>query len=422
MSVDPALFTTLERLLLALAIGILVGIERGWKQRELAEGERAAGLRTFALSGLLGGFAGIIGLQFGAIAFAALALAFVGVFTAFSLREQREEENFSATGVIAAILVFAIAAYAQFGYPTVAASAAVATAAILAFKGALHRWLKTLLWPELRSALLILVMTFIALPVLPNRAIDSYGALNPRELWMLTILIASISFIGYVTLRAFGERAGLLLGALVGALVSSTVVTLELAGRVRAGEAHPLLGAAAAILASTVMVTRIAALSVVFAFPAFGEVWPALLAAGLTAIAVFALLLMTSGRHETGAPYAKVENPLDLKSVLRFSLVLGVLMIAARIIIHMFGAKGALIFAATGGLLDADAVTLAIGGLLRDGEDPHIAGAAILLAAAVDTVSKSVITTFSGNGRFSGLYIAGSAAMLVAGGAAYFSF
>lgn len=420
MSADAALFTTLERLLLALAIGFLVGIERGWKQRGLAEGERAAGLRTFALSGLLGGFAGIIGLQFGAIAFAALALSFVGVFTAFSLREQREEGNFSATGVIAAMLVFAIAAYAQFGPPTVAASAAVATAAILAFKDALHRWLQNLLWPEIRSALLILVMTFIALPALPDRAFDPYGALNPRELWMLTILIASISFIGYVALRAFGARAGLLLGAVVGALVSSTVVTLELAGRVRAGEAHPLIGAAAAILASAVMVTRIAALALVFAFPAFGEVWPALLAAGLAALAMFGVLLVASGHREMGAPYRKVENPLDFKSVLRFSLVLGVLMVAARIIIHIFGAKGALIFAATGGLLDADAVTLAIGGLLRDGEDPHIAGAAILLAAAVDTVSKAVITTFSANGRFAGLYIAGSLAMLAAGAAAYF--
>ena len=420
VSADPDLIGTFERLTLALAIGFLVGVERGWKQREQEEGERAAGLRTFALSGLLGGICGLVGLKFGGVAFGALALAFVGVFTAFTFREQRREDNYSATSVVAAMVVFAVSAYAQYGHLLIAAGVGVATAAILAFKSALHQWLQALRWPELRSALLILAMTFIALPILPDRALDPYGALNPRELWMLTILIAGVSFVGYVTLRAFGERAGLLLGACVGALVSSTVVTLELAGRVRAGEAKPVLGAAAAILASMVMVTRIAVLSSVFATAAFAHVWPALLAAGVAGLAVFAVLYVTSGRHELGLPYRKVENPLDLKSVLRFSLILGVLMVAARLIVHAYGARGALIFAATGGLLDADAVVLAIGGLLPQGEDPNLAAAAILLAAAVDTISKAAITTVSASRRFAGLYVAGSALMLASGAAAYF--
>ena len=111
----------------------------------------------------------------------------------------------------------------------------MALAALLAFKQALHDWLDKVTWKELRSALLILAATAIALPLLPDRAIDPWGAINPRELWLLTILVAGASFAGYVAVRVLGDEVGVLAGAAAGALVSSTVVTAELGRRVHGG-------------------------------------------------------------------------------------------------------------------------------------------------------------------------------------------
>jgi uncharacterized membrane protein (DUF4010 family) len=101
---------------------------------------------------------------------------------------------------------------------------------LLAFKDALHNWLDKVTWKELRSALIILGATFIALPLLPDRTIDIWEAINPRELWLLTILVAGASFAGYVAVRVLGNDVGVLAGAAAGALVSSTVVTAELGG------------------------------------------------------------------------------------------------------------------------------------------------------------------------------------------------
>ncbi|HVY02254.1 MAG TPA: MgtC/SapB family protein, partial [Caulobacterales bacterium] len=224
---------------LALAIGFLIGVERGWKQRGEGEGERTAGLRTFALIGALGGLSGQIGLHLGAIAFAAIALAFGAAFTLFKYREHEAEEDFSVTGLVAGLVTFALGAYAQFEDKAAAAALAVAVTAILAFKQPLHAWLRALTWAEIRSALLILAMTLIVLPLAPDRAIDPFGAVHPRQLWLLTILVAGASFLGYVALRAFGERAGLYLGAAAGAMVSSTVLTLDLARRAKENSAPP---------------------------------------------------------------------------------------------------------------------------------------------------------------------------------------
>jgi len=134
-------FELVGRLAIALAIGLVIGIKRGWKQREEAEGERAAGLRTHALSGLLGGIWGALALNTGRAGVIALALAFAA-FTAaiavFRYREMVHDKTFGATTVVAAMLAFALGALAVTGDRTAAAAAGVATAMLLALKAALH--------------------------------------------------------------------------------------------------------------------------------------------------------------------------------------------------------------------------------------------------------------------------------------------
>ena len=414
----PPVFQTLG---LALAIGFLVGVERGWKQRAEGEGQRAAGLRTYTLIGLLGGVAGQIALHYGALAFAAIALAFGAAFGAFKFLEHRAENDFSVTGLIAGLLVFALGGYVQAGDAQAGAAAGVIVAAILAFKAPLHDWLRAVTWPELRSALLILAMTLVVLPLLPDRPLDPYGAFKPRELWLLTIFVAAASFAGYAALRAFGETKGLYVGAAAGAMVSSTIVTLDLARRVRDGGAHAAPAAAAATLASAVMLARIAGLSAAFAAPTFPALWPALAAAIAATAAVFAALLLLADRSRQAIGALKgLSSPLDIAAVARFALILCVLTVAARAIAHFYGGGGTLAFAATAGLVDVDAVTLAVGGLVKSGAAPlRIAAEAILLAALMDTLSKTAIAFVAGGAKFGAFYGVGSAALIAAGAGAF---
>ncbi|MCZ7594561.1 MAG: MgtC/SapB family protein [Hyphomicrobium sp.] len=212
-------FQLIQRLAVALAIGLIIGIERGWKQRSEPEGERAAGLRTLTLSGLLGGVWGALALGtgvWGLIGLGAAFVGFTGVVALFRYREMQREGSFGATTVIAAMLAFALGALAVLGDPRAAAAAGVATALLLALKAMLHAWLERLTWEELRSGLILLAMTVIALPLLPDRELAAWLPVNPREVWLMTIFIAALSFAGYVAIRMAGPGLGLLLSGLAG--------------------------------------------------------------------------------------------------------------------------------------------------------------------------------------------------------------
>jgi uncharacterized membrane protein (DUF4010 family) len=408
----------IQRLGVALAIGFLVGVERGWKQRDDREGGRAAGVRTFTLSGLLGGIAGVLLPSAGPILVAAIALAFCTAFAVFEFREGLADQDNSATSTIAGMLVFALGLYAVVGEMQIAAAAAVAATVILAFKQSIHSWLQSLSWKEIRSALLILAATFIALPVLPEEPVDPWGVLSPRTLWLLTILIAAASFGGYVALRVFGERMGLMAGALIGAVVSSTAVTLDLARRVKGEEAALGPSVAAASLAAVVSLVRVAILAMVFSVGVGARVLPALGAAAAVFLAG-ALILYRRGKAEQKRTQAAMQNPLDVLAVGRFALVLAALTVAANLATKFFGAAGLTIFAATAGLVDVDAVTLAVGREIQSGLAPLAAATAILLAAAANQAFKLAAAAAAGSPRFALSFGVVVAAAFAAGAAAH---
>lgn len=411
-----------QRLGVALAIGFITGVERGWKHRFDEDGNRVAGLRTYTLIGFLGGVSAALAAPLGPLAFASLAAIFGLAWTAYKLWETRTDGDLSITGLVAGLLVFALGAYAIVGDMTVAAASGVAVASVLAFKQAAHNWLKALTWEELRSALLILAATMIAMPLLPERALDPYGAFNPRELWKLTIVIASASFAGYVALRALGEKAGPYVGAGIGALVSSTVVTLDLARRAKAGEVAPLQAASAASLASLVMFTRIGVLIAIFAAPAFPAALPAVAGAAAVALLGTVALGLLARRDKQAGRGAELHSPLDLKDVAKFAGVLVAITIIARLAAHFYGDAGLIAFAATAGLVDVDSVALAVGGIVHAGASARIGAEAILLAAAVNTLSKTVISTALGGARFAAAFAATSVLALAAGAAGFFLF
>lgn len=405
-----------QRLGAALAIGFLVGVERGWHSRALAEGARTAGIRTYTLIGLLGGVAGELSRSLGGWALVAIGFPFAAAFILFKQREQHDENDYSVTGVVAGLLVFSLGAYATAGDWRTASAAAVAATALLAFKGGLHTWLERLTWAELRSALILLAMTFVALPLLPDRSFGPYDAVNPRELWMLTIVIAGLSYLAYAAIRLFGPSRGVLLGAALGALVSSTVTTLDLARRFKAGEEGLLTLTGAALVAGGVMAVRMGAVVAALSPMLLWRVAPALGAFALVSAGI-GLLLGGRGRGQSPGGAGTLQNPFELWSVLRFAVLLGVIMAAAKVLAMRYGAAGLEPLAAAAGLADVDAMTMTAARMTGQGLDLGVAATVVLIAGGANTLSKGVIAGAVGGVRFGAIYLGGSALAALAAAA-----
>lgn len=392
-----------QRLALALAIGLLIGVERGWKERELAEGRRVAGIRTFALIGLLGGVLAAVGQEVGALVPAVGFAAFAGAFIVFRLRGVRQAELYGMTTVVAAMLDFALGAYALVGNQAAAAAAAVATTGLLAVKGVLHEWVQKLSWRELRASLILLAMVFILLPILPDREIEPLGV-NPYDLWLLTILIAAVSFVGYVAIKVMGERYGLLLAAVAGGLASSTAATLHFArlAKTVTGRKRSLSGAA--LLANLVMYGRVAVLVGLFSPAMLVEIGPPLALGALATGGVAAVLLQRDFQAmDRDAQEMVLKNPFEFGMVLRFGVLLAVVFILAAWLKREFGQTGIYALSAISGILDVDAITLT---LARSG-GPMLG---ILIAVAMNTLAKAGIGMVAGGRTVAALLSVGAAA------------
>jgi uncharacterized membrane protein (DUF4010 family) len=404
---------TFVRLGLALALGLLIGVERGWRERGEAEGERTAGLRTFALIGLCGGAWGLLSEVLGPAPLAAAFLAVAGALTLFRWRETARDGSLGATTLIAAFLTFALGAYAVLGDMAVAAAAAVATAALLAAKDWLHGWLRILTWAELRSALILLAMTFVILPVLPDRGFGPYEALNPWRLWLMTIAIAGVSFAGYVAVKVFGERYGPLVAGLAGGLVSSTAVTVDMARRAKsAANQRALL--AGVLSASVVMFLRVGVILALFGPSLLGRLAGPLAAAAVVT-AAGAAVSSTGAAAGEGAG-SVFRNPLELPAVLGFAALLAVILFLSKVLAATLGGQGVVVLAMLAGVADVDAITLSMTAVTGVSTSATYAAMAILVAVAVNSLSKSALALGVGGRRFGLANLAVNLLALAAGG------
>ena len=216
-------------LVAALAVGLVIGLERGWHDRELPEGGRVAGLRTFALTGLLGGVLGHLQPDFGAWPLLGALLGLALLLTVSYARNAKLSGNLSATTPVAMLLTLVLGAFAAHGNITLALSAAVVGAVLLDLKPTLHGWLRLIDHRELTASLQLLVLSMVILPYLPNTGLGPYAALNPYQLWWAVILIAGLSLTGHFAMRITGAQRGVLWTGILGGLASSTATTLALA-------------------------------------------------------------------------------------------------------------------------------------------------------------------------------------------------
>jgi uncharacterized membrane protein (DUF4010 family) len=413
-AVDGSELEILRNLGVALAVGLLIGVERGWHQRLAPEGSRVAGMRTFGLIGLIGGLAALVGRDLGGwFATGALAVLAAGLIVA-RWQVAKVEHDMGMTTVVAALITFCLGALAMEGRLAVAAAAAVVTALLLGLKPTLHRWLQRIEERELLAALQLLLISVVVLPVLPDEGFGPYAALNPYQIWWMVVLIAGLSFAGYVAVRLAGTGRGIVLTGVFGGLASSTAVTLTFA---RFGRRQPALQgplATGVILAWTVMYARMAVLTAVVA--------PALLARlilplGLAAaVGLVAGLLLLRRPAVAPLPEHQLTNPFEFAMALRFGALLAVVLLVTHALRDWLGDAGLLAVAFVSGLTDVDAITLTVGKLTASQLAPIVAVEALLLAAGANTLVKAAMVVAIAGGVMARWIVIVFGATLVAAG------
>jgi len=389
-----------QRLGVALAIGLLIGLERGWHGRELPEGERIAGIRTFGLIGLLGGVTATLEEDFGGWIAAAGLLAVAIGFGIAQWHDPRRGTDISITTNVAALIAFGLGALAGTGAMLPAAGAAVVTALLLGTKPELHHLLERIERQELLATFRLLLISVVVLPVLPDRGFGPWEALNPYRLWWMVVLVSGLSYVGYCATRLVGTRRGVLLTGLLGGLVSSTATVLSLSRQARDTAVAPSLVVSGMLAATAMMFPRTLLIATVVA--------PRLLqslALPLLAASVIAAIAATFYAHATGATVeahpARTQhaNPLDIKTAVKFTLVLAPVMLLAHALKVWSGDTGLYVLAAVSGLVDIDAIALSLATMTAKSETaPSVAQAAILIATVVNTLVKPAIA-FTVGGR-----------------------
>ncbi|MBD3655913.1 MULTISPECIES: MgtC/SapB family protein [Marinobacter] len=388
---------TTINLAIALLLGGIIGLERGWEAREQKAGERIAGIRTFALIGLLGGIAAVLAQEITEWAFPVLLVSVVAIALVAYSERLEHIRNFSITGTIGMVLTFCYGAVAVAVDPAIATAAAVVTAIILDNKPEIHGFIHQLKEHELDAALKLLVISAVMLPLLPNTDMGPGGALNPYEIWWMVVLIASVSFVGYFAIRVAGTEKGILFTSLFAGLSSSTALTLHFSRQSRQAPALAPQLASGILIACGTMFPRILIYCAVINRDLLAQLMlPVIVMTVLLYVPAILIWMRNRDGLEINRPEL-TQNPLDLKSALMFGALLTAILVLAEVLKNWLGDTGVYVLAATSGIADVDAITLSLTRMSQTSLTPATAVIGIIIAAASNNLVKAAMAGVIGS-------------------------
>jgi len=372
---------------IALALGLLIGAER---ERNKHAG---AGVRTFALVGLVGYVSTLLPQPIGV-----LILGGIAILVAVGYAGTRGSDP-GMTTEVALLATAALGALTPI-HPSMAVGAAVTIAVLLMSKSTLHHFLRTTVTERERiDALKFFVAAFVVLPLLPGEGFGPSGVLSPQKIWLLVVLITGVGWLGYAATRALGARRGLMVAGLAGGFVSATATIASMGTRVRHGEASTKAALTGVTMASVATLVEVAALTTVVDRAVAARLYPAM-AAGIVVLLAESWFFARS-ESSTDAEQSTNSRPFALAPALLLALVISAVVLLGSWMEDKYGASGAIAVAATGGLADAHATAVALAGLAHQHQLSVAAAAgAIALALATNTLSKIVAAGIAGGWAF----------------------
>lgn len=371
---------------LALAIGLLVGLQR----ERVKEGP--AGIRTFALIALGGYVIGQLGLRFGGLAVLGGLVFLAAILSVGNVIDARKHADHGggATTEVAALLVFILGIYladiANDPVPAVIFTGVIAL--LLHYKSPLHQFVRGLGPEDVQAIMQFVLITLVVLPILPNRTFGPFDVFNPFKAWLMVVLIVGIGLAGYLAHRIIGNRAGTLLSGLLGGLVSSTATSVSASRYARENSDRVTAAALIVLLSSAVSIARILVEMAVVNAKDLVTTGPPV-ALFLLVFVALTFLLYRNRSAEVLRPDPPA-NPAGLKPALLFGLLYVVILIAVAAAKEYAGTAGLFGVAILSGLTDVDAITLSTAGLVDAGKlDPSTGWRTILIAAMSNLAFKS---------------------------------
>jgi len=405
-------FVVLQKFAISLILGALVGVERQFSRVETTLA--SIGLRTFIFMSLLGTTSALLADKVGMVFF---AVAFAGVFVMVGVSFMvvtRRSADVGMTTDVAALLVFLIGALVWWDMKELAIALAIAVTVFLSLKETLHLWAHRIEREDISAALKFAIITFIVLPVLPDRTYGPFNALNPHDIWLIVVLISGIGFVGYILLKIFGPSRGIGLIGILGGLVSSTAVTLAFSRRSKQETAVAPAFALAIVLACAIMFPRVAFEVWVVNRAMFPELIPAL--AILTAVGgIFSLWYFLRVRKLQKADAIKFRNPLDFSMSLKFGILYAVILFLAQLALHYAGNAGLMVVSVLSGVTHIDAIVLSVARMGKIDITEDVATRAIVLATLSNTFFKGALIWFLGSPQLRAWVVGALGSILGAG-------
>jgi uncharacterized membrane protein (DUF4010 family) len=361
------------KILIALGIGLLVGLERQWSQKDV-------GVRTFSITALLGCLSVLISMQLAAICLAGVLLL-VAFMNGRSLLVDRSLEMTTSAALIVTYILGTLAGLGHLFTPT---ASAILMTMLLAWKTELQRFAGDLKLSEIRGAVLLGLIGFVIYPLLPNRFIDGWQLVNPRQSWLIVIIVAGLGFANYVLLRIYSYR-GLYYTAILGGLVNSTATAAELARTVPSGESEKNTTIVALILLTSVaMFVRNLVILAIFAPAAVSvAIWP------LLAMTAGALIFAWKERDRGTEPVRSLDldSPVSLRHVLNLGAIFVLMEIVGTVGARYLGKFGFLALSLLGGTVSSASTTAAAATMAIHGKlSPDVAGVATVFASIASAI------------------------------------
>lgn len=385
----------IQNSVLSLVLGFLIGLQREMHVMYDHKTQDFGGARTFAMIALFGYLASwtiSFSPYFFPIASAVLGFLLIATYVVNSISAPEK----GATTEFAALVTFIIGAMLNFTLPIFAVFIAMVVLFLLNIKDKVQEYKQTITKQDLSAAILFMVMTFVILPVLPNTPIDPFGLINLYRIWVMVILVAGISFFGYIAIRLLGTQHGIGLAGLFGGLVSSTAVAMSMARRVHENGFLAKNLAIGISLASSMMLIR-AGIEMWVINPELTRpfILPILIGS-LFGYGYIGVIYFTS-KHEKITQEIKFNNPFSLKEALIMGIVFGITLVLIELGNRYAGAAGVYVVACISGVADVDAIILSLSALAKNGLQPTIAHYGIMLAIIANSIAKTALVLLLGN-------------------------
>lgn len=384
----------IQNSILSLVLGFLIGLQREMHTIYSHKIEDFGGARTFSMIALFGYLSSWFTSFSPYFILVASAVAGMLLVAAYVINSMAVSEKGSTTE-FAALITFVIGAMLYFVPPFFPVFITIIVLFVLNIKDTVQEYKQTITKQDLSAAILFMIMTFVILPILPDKPIDTMGLVNLYRIWIMVVLVAGISFFGYIAIRLLGTTHGIGVAGLFGGLVSSTAVAMNMARRVHQNGFLAKNLAIGIALASSMMLIR-AGIEMWVINPELTRSFILPIAIGsLCGFGYIGMLYLTSRREEIPQDI-EFKNPFDIKEALIMGIIFGVTLALIKLANLYTGNMGVYAIASLSGIADVDAIVLSLSSLAKNGLNPDTAHYAILIAIITNTLTKTALVLFLG--------------------------